>query len=269
MEGGGSARVLGVVLAGGRSERMGECKALMPWPARLPHSASQGRTGAADGPSTGPSTGASAGAAAGAAAEAASGAASGADGGRGGGAVPMVLLAARALGSVAVQCCVAPGGQVAVADLARAAGLDVLADAGTPRADEASVGPLGALTAGLEAARGRGLDGVLALACDMPRVGRGELVPLVDALAGGADAAMWCVDGRDQPLCAAYGLACLEPARRALGRGERRVVALLDPPATGGRGPVVARLVPDAKSALRLLNVNTPADYDLGRRGLA
>jgi len=222
MEGAGSARVLGVVLAGGRSERMGECKALLPWPGP---------------PGEGPA--------------------------------PMLLHAARALARVTERVSVAPGAQAAVAEAAAAAGLDVLADAGEPRAGEVSVGPLGAIAAGLEVALARRLDGVLALACDMPRVGAGELEPLLGALAGGADAAMWCLDGRDQPLCAAYGLACLEPAQEALARGERRVVAPLDPPATGGRGPVVARLVPDAKSALRLLNVNTPADYDLGRKGLA
>ncbi|MEM9383335.1 MAG: molybdenum cofactor guanylyltransferase, partial [Planctomycetota bacterium] len=126
---------------------------------------------------------------------------------------------------------------------------------------EPDSGPLAGLAAALERARDRGLDGVLALACDMPLVGPGELRPLIEA-ARAADAAMWVVDGHDQPLCSVYRTACAAPARRAFEAGARRPVAIFAEPVADGRSLRLERVHADENSALRLVNVNTTTDYD-------
>lgn len=136
---------------------------------------------------------------------------------------------------------------------------------------EPGQGPLAGLVAALERARERGLDGVLALACDMPLVGPDELQPLVDALRGSdgvgeVDAAMWVVDGRDQPLCAAYRTSCAGPGRRAFDAGARRLVAIFDESAAEGRPLRLERRIADENSSPRLVNVNTPTDYDRALR---
>lgn len=127
-------------------------------------------------------------------------------------------------------------------------------------------GPLAGLVAALERARDLGAEGVVALACDMPLVEAREITRLLEAVAGtrtaACDAAMWVVDGREQPLCAVYGVACLHPARAAFDAGERRLVAIFDPAATGGRAAVLKRLHPDEKTSVRLVNLNTVTDYD-------
>lgn len=133
-------------------------------------------------------------------------------------------------------------------------------------------GPLAGLVAALERASELGAAGVVALACDMPLVGKGEISSLLDAAAstdgGACDAAMWVVDGREQPLCAVYDVACLPPARAAFAAGKRRLVAIFDPAATGGRAAVLKRLQPDEKTSVRLVNLNTMTDYDRAMRDL-
>jgi len=137
---------------------------------------------------------------------------------------------------------------------------------------EAGAGPLAGLVAALERARELGAAGVIALACDMPLVERSEITPLLEAFAvsgdGSCDAAMWLVDGREQPLCAVYGVTCLPAARAAFEAGKRRLVALFDPAATGGRAAVLNRLHPDEKTSFRLVNLNTMTDYDRVTRKL-
>lgn len=190
---------LGLVLAGGRSERMGRSKALMAW--------GEGR---------------------------------------------MLDACRQALAESCADVLVA-GGQLG--DL----GLPpdrLIADA-VPGA-----GPLGAIVAGLTEAERRGARGVLVLACDMPLVTQAELGPLLDALRVGADAALWRVDGVLQPLCAAYASTLASSARRALERGSRRPVAVFSGAATDGRPWNVETFEADQNSAVRLMNVNTPTDYD-------
>ncbi len=129
-------------------------------------------------------------------------------------------------------------------------------------------GPLAGLLTALERAQALGAKAVLVLACDMPLVGLHELQPLVAALEGGpdgepgADAALWVVGGRDQPLCAAYRITCAAAARKAFDAGERRVVGVFDEPALDGRRLHVKRLIAEGNSARRLVNVNTKSDYD-------
>lgn len=131
-------------------------------------------------------------------------------------------------------------------------------------------GPLAGLLAALERAHELGAAGVVALACDMPLVERGEIEPLLEAIRAGSggsrEAAMWVVDDRDQPLCAVYGIGCLSAARAAFGAGKRRLVAIFDPAATGGHAAVLKRLYPDEKTSVRLVNLNTVTDYDRVRR---
>ena len=136
----------------------------------------------------------------------------------------------------------------------------------------AGQGPLAGLLAALERAEELGLDAALALACDMPLVGATELQPLIDALgegtdgAPGADVALWVVEGREQPLCAAYRTTCTLPVRRAFDGGARRLVSLLDEEAPGGRELRVIRIVAEKNSTCRLVNVNTQTDYDRALR---
>jgi molybdopterin-guanine dinucleotide biosynthesis protein A len=110
--------------------------------------------------------------------------------------------------------------------------------------------PLNALASGLEAVVA---DDVLVLACDLPAAG-----PVVGRLVAsdlGGDAAVAIdPDGRLQPLCARYRRArTLELADELLGRGELRMLALLD--------RLDVAVVAATHAELR--NVNTPADLAL------
>lgn len=133
---------------------------------------------------------------------------------------------------------------------------------------ETGAGPLAGLLTALERAQGLGANAVLVLACDMPLVGLRELQPLVAALKDGpdgepgADVALWVVEGRDQPLCAAYRTTCAIAARKAFDGGERRVVRVFDGTTLDGRRLRVKRLIAEGNSARRLVNVNTKSDYD-------
>lgn len=208
--------LLGVVLAGGRSTRMGADKALLTW---------AGDDGAS---------------------------------------VSLVEHAARRLEGTCERVEVAAGDSDTVRE--------ACADRWSAFADAVpDAGPLGALAAGLERAAQVGADGILALACDLPLVGEGELEPLRRALSGGADAALWRTEpiggeARDHPLVAAYRTGFAAPARRALERGSRRVIAMFEPDVNPERPPRVERLVADASSEQRLVNLNTRTDYDRARR---
>ncbi len=135
-------------------------------------------------------------------------------------------------------------------------------------------GPLAGLVAALERCDALDLDGVLALACDMPLVTSAELEPLLELLGPGADVAMWTVADEagvpwDQPLVAAYGRAAVGPARAALDRGARRLVAIVDEVAANGRSLRVVRRPATVNSLPRLVNVNTPSDYDSAHASLS
>lgn len=130
--------------------------------------------------------------------------------------------------------------------------LRLVADASPDR------GPVAGLAAGLGAAR---LDPVLVLACDLPFVTGALCRALVErAAAGDADAVVPSVDGRRQPLCAAY--------RRRVGR---EAAALLAEPA--GRNPSVRDLLArlevatiDASDVGPLLaDIDTPDDLARAR----
>ncbi len=115
-------------------------------------------------------------------------------------------------------------------------------------------GPLSGLAGGLAACP----DGQHALlACDMPFL-TADLIRRMQSLGGTAGAVVPEVDGRKHPLCALYHKSCLEPARKCLSSGRRRMDALLD-------AVEVCMITPKmiAPHDLRhmMTNVNTPAEY--------
>jgi molybdenum cofactor guanylyltransferase len=116
-------------------------------------------------------------------------------------------------------------------------------------------GALGGVYAGLAAARE---EYALVVACDMPLLS----IPLLRHLLASSrdfDALLpRTADGQVEPLHAIYSKACLEPIRRQLDAGRRRIVSFLD--------DVRVRYVEEAElrrfdPELRsFFNVNTPAD---------
>ncbi|WP_169786785.1 formate dehydrogenase accessory sulfurtransferase FdhD [Nitriliruptor alkaliphilus] len=118
-------------------------------------------------------------------------------------------------------------------------------------------GPLAGLAAGLAAASH---DVVVVLGGDHGWADPATLATLRDRVAGDAevDAAVLEVDGRRQPLAAAYRRRVGEVARARLAAGELRLVALLDDLR------VVTVSAPGAERTAR--DVDVPADLDHDRR---
>lgn len=84
-------------------------------------------------------------------------------------------------------------------------------------------GPLAGIEAALTAARH---DLALVVACDMPLLAP-TLVRAIATAAAGVDVVMPLLDGRDQPLLAAYRKSCLPVVEETLAAGEGRIVAIL------------------------------------------
>jgi molybdopterin-guanine dinucleotide biosynthesis protein A len=122
-------------------------------------------------------------------------------------------------------------------------------------------GPLGGIEAGLAWARDIDARGAFVLACDLPLVTADLVRTIGEAWPGRGAAAIesrspWGVE----PLCAAYGVDCLDAVRRALDRKERAVGAVLS--------DIDVRVVPGSQapggdSDALLAGVNRPED--LGR----
>jgi molybdenum cofactor guanylyltransferase len=152
-----------------------------------------------------------------------------------------VTLLDELCGEVLLAC----GSEPRYEDLGRALVLD----------PEPDMGPLAGLCEGLAASKSKR---VLALAVDMQRLDRHVLDHLVEqAEAHDADVALYEVDGRPQPLCAAYHQRALPAIRFALAKGERRMVAFWDGTRTDGAPLVVLRL---SGNEQRLSNWNRPED---------
>ena len=177
---------------------------------------------------------------------------------------PLVLRAAQTLHACCGVVEVAAGG-LAPVEAAVRGHFSTIEDAGERAEDGRRVGPLGAIGAALDRCVDLDRKFVLVLGCDMPLVTAADFAPLTRAVQGGADAAWYYADGRDHPLCAAFACATVDAARSALERGARRVVALLDERGTHGRTLRLERLHAGKKSRDRLMNVNTPRDYDQAR----
>ena len=139
---------------------------------------------------------------------------------------------------------------VLVGDDAAAARLGVLA----AQDWQPGAGPLSGLAGGL-AVCPEGQHALLA--CDLPFVDA-DLLRRMGEIGGSAEAVVPEVEGRKHPLCALYQRSCLEPARRCLSAGRRRLSDLL--------GEVkVCIITPEQVAPLNLghmvTNVNTPAQY--------
>lgn len=121
-------------------------------------------------------------------------------------------------------------------------------------------GPLGGLLTALAWARDKGLQGVFLLACDLPLVDSTLVGRILTHGFRQKDALVPASPGPlgMEPLCAAYTLACLEPAEALLASGHRSMNGLLEAvglslvpmDALGGAGEV----------AKRFTNVNTPEE---------
>ena len=127
---------------------------------------------------------------------------------------------------------------------------------------EAKRGPLAGIEAALGAAR-YGL--VLVFACDMPLL-QPALVQLLVRTAVGVDVAIPVVDGREEPLAAAYRVSCLESVRSALAAGQGRPVTVLKELRV--RRLTAAELRVEDPRLASLTNVNYPEDLERVEREL-
>lgn len=193
----GSGRPLGLVLCGGRSERMGRDKALLPW--------------------------------------------AGTD---------LLGHAIDRLAGVTSDVVLLGGPARRYAER----GLPVLADR-----DEDG-GPIAGLEAGLAHADGRA---VVLLAVDVPLVPASLLRALLDRL-DGHDAAVPVSPHGREPLCAAYGPACLGAIRARVAAGERKMTAFWPDVRVREVGP--AELAAFGDPAAMFVNVNEPADLERAAR---
>ena len=121
--------------------------------------------------------------------------------------------------------------------------------------ETAYLGPLDALRRGLEAAAH---DAVFACSCDLPMLDAG-LARGLCAMLDGSDAAIPRVDGKLQPLCAAYHRRCARAFSELGKKGVTRVREIVR--------LVNARIVDEAElrrfdpELKSFLNVNTPEEY--------
>ncbi len=122
-------------------------------------------------------------------------------------------------------------------------------------------GPLGAVATGLESLP----EGVHAVfACDMPYVTATVLTVLME-LCDEKDAAVPIIDGRMEPLCAAYHSRSLPALRAEIESGERALHrALLKLEVRTVSELEIGRVDPLLRC---LININTPDDYNIAKKG--
>jgi molybdopterin-guanine dinucleotide biosynthesis protein A len=122
-----------------------------------------------------------------------------------------------------------------------------------------AAGPMAGIEAGLAASRH---DPVFVIACDMPFVTR-EVANLAVAAARTCDAAVPRIDGRPEPVCAAYRKSALPVITEALNAGNRRaadVLATLDVTWLEDIGGEVVRSLNTPDDYLRFRTVVGPGD---------
>jgi molybdopterin-guanine dinucleotide biosynthesis protein A len=171
----------------------------------------------------------------------------------------MIEYPLAALREVSGRVVLASGTEPRYGELGHESVLDATADGG----------PLAGLLAGLEAAR---TEWVAVLACDMPRASADVLRALLArASERGLDACVFEVERGTQPMLAAYRAGCAAAVRRALERGERRMVSFWSE-SIGARRLRVGTLRADELgtkgSADAAVNLNTPEELqeELERR---
>lgn len=118
-------------------------------------------------------------------------------------------------------------------------------------------GPLAGLVSALRAARDRELDGVFALACDMPLVDAAVVRELLRHAAGDEAVAPLGPRGPEQ-LCAFYPSACLGVAEQRLTMSDLSMRALLE--VVPVRTVDMAGITEPAEAEVLLMSVNTPED---------
>jgi molybdopterin-guanine dinucleotide biosynthesis protein A len=128
-------------------------------------------------------------------------------------------------------------------------------------------GALGGIHSALTWADEREMDGILAVACDMPFVGAPLLRAIMgEAAASNADVVVPESGGRRgiEPLCAYYAVRGLPAIRAALDRGDQRMIAF--------HADVLVRRLPIGvvrgfgDPDILFMNVNTPEDRALAER---
>jgi molybdenum cofactor guanylyltransferase len=125
----------------------------------------------------------------------------------------------------------------------------------TIRDEIAFAGPLDALRRGLLVARH---EIAFACSCDLPLLKSAVAVELC-AMVGVHAATIPIVDGRVQPLCAAYRKTAGDSIAKLLESGEQRLTALADAPNTRRVTEDELRRVDPTLASF--INVNTPDDY--------
>ncbi|HSK97815.1 MAG TPA: molybdenum cofactor guanylyltransferase, partial [Euzebyales bacterium] len=130
-------------------------------------------------------------------------------------------------------------------------------------------GPLQGLAVGLAAARDRGARGAFVCATDLPLLHPAVVRRIVDGLGSGVDVALPVVDGRGQPLLAAYRSALAAAVAGWLTAGERRLGVVAERSRVNALSaadlladPAVRGADPDLCS---LSNLNTLAQYRAAR----
>jgi len=112
--------------------------------------------------------------------------------------------------------------------------------------------PLAAIVTALDHYR----EPVFVLACDLALAERRAIEEVLEAFVA-VDVALPVVDGKLEPLHAAYGPACLRPMRRLLERGRHRIVESFPDVRVAG--------VP-FPTARPFFNINHPEDYEAALR---
>jgi molybdenum cofactor guanylyltransferase len=119
----------------------------------------------------------------------------------------------------------------------------------------AFAGPVDALSDGLRTARH---DVVFACSCDLPLL-RADVALGLCAMLSRHDAAIPQIQGRLQPLCAAYHQRCSRVLAEMSAQGERRLSAVVTK--LDVRRVAESELRPIDPKLTSFLNVNTPEDY--------
>lgn len=127
------------------------------------------------------------------------------------------------------------------------------------------VGALAGVHAALLWARELSAEGIIAAACDMPFL-EAALVRELIARRTAVDAVLPESEGPRgvEPLCAYYGVGCIEAIERAAARGDSRMIGFHADVAVERVPLDVVRSVGDP--ALLFRNMNTPADREEAER---
>lgn len=128
--------------------------------------------------------------------------------------------------------------------------------------EDPGAGSLAGLATALAGAQG---DPVLVVACDMPFASP-RLASHMLSLIGSAEAVVPRPDGEYEPLFAVYRRSCLPAIRRALLRGDRRVISFFDDVLLQVIESDEARSL--ATDPYAFFNVNSPDDLAAAERRL-